>query len=759
MGARVSAQLASGAAIALALTALNACDETAPPVTAAPSAADELREPPVFASTHGVLDLLIIAKATPVPQFAPYQASAWAYQVCARPANGARACPGTSANSDLYGGTRLQLSPGDLLKIRLVNQLPANMAAAYWQDSADEFLALNPTNLHTHGVLASPRYSTAADPTWGDNVFVYDFNSANGVPKPGSNLHGTALFDVVDYSIRIPPSHPSGLYWFHPHIHGNSEQQISAGLSGIITIGNVSDYACGGAACDTSPSDGPLTRHLILKDTQVLSDGTLLLHQDPGFCHGSDGGDAANQGGCAGGVPQYPTRFTYTGGRWFFTINGQPYPTITVGAPAGQMWRIVNASANTIYHLNLWDPASQREMLLRVISIDGVGIDVGPGTDPSQLIAQAGNRFQPVACPGADGQRAEGVCTSELHLMPSSRAEVWVTYRDASGAVQLPPPGAAAVLRSSADASDLMAGNWPAIDLAKVPFVQSSTPLSELTRTGPASSPMRAEALASELRMQNAAVPSDSTCSPLAPGHMRRIFFGATAQTLGLGYEEVDAQGASIPGTFIDVAPFDPTTPTLCVPLAPDDQPTTERWQLINITAADHNFHAHQAHFRVVSEAEVAGTAVPDRLNNRSLWMDSLPLSHAEGRCSSVADWRAGSCTAHPAMVDITFAIAGDFVYHCHISAHEDAGMMALIRVRSDASVQSTSSIERLLSAMRGSEVDVQPLVPRIGVAMCRDPREALLRKWPQTGTSDRRLSVDRTVIRPVDYASEGVGR
>jgi FtsP/CotA-like multicopper oxidase with cupredoxin domain len=31
--------------------------------------------------------------------------------------------------------------------------------------------------------------------------------------------------------------------------------------------------------------------------------------------------------------------------------------------------------------------------------------------------------------------------------------------------------------------------------------------------------------------------------------------------------------------------------------------------------------------------------------------------------------------------VEIPFAIAGDFVYHCHILEHEDGGMMATIHV------------------------------------------------------------------------------
>ena len=59
--------------------------------------------------------------------------------------------------------------------------------------------------------------------------------------------------------------------------------------------------------------------------------------------------------------------------------------------------------------------------------------------------------------------------------------------------------------------------------------------------------------------------------------------------------------------------------------------------------------------------------------------MDSVPLTHTDGVCASVADWRKGACTAYPVTVDIPFAIAGDFVYHCHILEHEDGGMMARI--------------------------------------------------------------------------------
>ena len=705
---------------------MSSCGQTnttpqGPPVPV-PVATDELREPPVFSSVDGTLDLLIVAKPAVITQFAPYQPTGWVYEVCPRPNDGATRCPASASNGNEYGGTRLQLSPGDLLKVRLVNQLPPVADAATARLSGEGFLALNPTNLHLHGMLVSPKYATAGDATWGDNVFVYNFNSANGSPMADSNLHGTALFDVIDYSVQVPTSHPSGLYWFHPHVHGITQNQIAAGLSGIVTVGQVSDYACAGATCGSSKAAAVAVRHLILKDTEVLKDGTLMSQVSSNFCDGPQ--DTPTQGGCAGVNAGYSD---FSGGRWFFTINGQEYPTITVGAPAGQIWRIVNSSASATYRLNVWDPKSQRQMLMRVVSLDGVSIDVGAGTDASKLIEQSGNRFEPVACPGNDDMPTAGVCTTTLHLMPSSRAEVWITYRDASGAISPPPPGAAAVLRTSGYQAGPSGDNWPAIDLAKVQFTQTREPPRSLNVTGQTSQMAYPQRIAEALQAANSDVPSDTSCTALPPGYKRRIFFNVTSTSphvLGLGYEEVDQNGQPVPGTFLDVAGFDPATPTVCLPLSRGNLPAVERWELINLSGSDHNFHVHQAHFSVLSAAEVGDTTFPGQLYGRTVMMDSLPLVHADGFCASVDDWRRGMCTAHPATVEISFAVSGDFVYHCHIAEHEDNGMMAVIRVRSAASDAGSGVVGSLLSALglSGSQPR-QPVTPRLGGAMCRGAR------------------------------------
>jgi L-ascorbate oxidase len=245
-------------------------------------------EPAVFASEHGVLDILMIAKPRPIPSisFAPLGGGGainpigWVYEICRRPATGDRCPPGTGTVAD-YGGVRLALQQGDTLKVRLVNQLPKVDPAklTHAPDPAGANLYLNPTNLHTHGLLVPARAPTSADPSFGDYIFVSVFNSANGSPASLTHEHGSIAMDAVDYRIDIPRNHPSGLYWFHPHVHGIALNQVSSGLAGIITIGNAGDYARGNAV--HAPFPEAQVRHLILKDLQVLAGGTIQS-QRPG---------------------------------------------------------------------------------------------------------------------------------------------------------------------------------------------------------------------------------------------------------------------------------------------------------------------------------------------------------------------------------------------------------------------------------------------------------------------------------------------
>lgn len=134
---------------------------------------EPLRQPEVLASQDGVLDVRLTAAAG--VRLAGLDTSAWGYN-------------GTSP------GPTLRVRPGDLLRMRLVNQLG------------------QPTNLHTHGLYVSPQAN-------GDNPFI--------TIDPGTGS---------DYEIRVPSDHPAGTFWYHPHHHGTVADQIFAGLAGALLV-------------------------------------------------------------------------------------------------------------------------------------------------------------------------------------------------------------------------------------------------------------------------------------------------------------------------------------------------------------------------------------------------------------------------------------------------------------------------------------------------------------------------------------------
>ncbi len=92
---------------------------------------------------------------------------------------------------------------------------------------------------------------------------------------------------------------------------------------------------------------------------------------------------------------------------------------------------------------------------------------------------------------------------------------------------------------------------------------------------------------------------------------------------------------------------------------------TVEEWHVVNVTAEIHDFHIHQVHF-LVESINGAKVAHPH-------WADSVIVPHRSSGTKSVP----GSL-----MLLMDFrdpVIRGEFLFHCHILEHEDAGMMAKI--------------------------------------------------------------------------------
>lgn len=650
-------------------------------------------EPPVFESSNHLLDLLAIAQPATIT-LGDRHPVAWVFQMCRAAAARNNECPPGSQTFAPYGGIRLQLYPGDHLRIRLINRLPPVPADAIYAHGSDpmmsEMLAANPVNIHTHGLIVEPRKADARHPTWGDYVYLLGY-PAGKLPHMVSPDE-TATDQPIQYDIDIPPDHPPGFYWFHPHVHGLNINQLSEGLSGIITIGRVTDYV-------SAPGDSAIAqRYFVLKDMQVMGNNQVIDQEDSAFCapwdlvyvqrngscqgrntSGGDG-DLRPPPGSVGAAHPGPglhhpgsTGADYTGGLWFFTVNGEVYPQIPAPSGSGELWRILNAGASRTYDLVLRDDQTTALVPFQIVSLNGASLTTPAGTTAVGVRTDKTNAAGTVPCQGQTSGAAPPVCATHLVIFPGARAEIWVT----------PQPHSATLLTemvSTGPAGD----RWPQANLAHIAAGQPAAVASLLDVRPVTAAGSPAQPLPGSTRLSNehsgparAELETNPGCTALSQGHRRRIFFGVPSSNpnaYGLGYEEVDPDGNPVPGTFRDIAAFDPSVISVCLFLGPHQTPVTEEWELVNVSAEAHNFHIHQTRFYVLPQNAPAG--------NAGGLMDNVALPNGGAACDgTVAKWRTGRCQVSTVVVRIRFTEPGDFLYHCHIGEHQDSGMMEHIRV------------------------------------------------------------------------------
>jgi len=125
-----------------------------------------------------------------------------------------------------------------------------------------------------------------------------------------------------------------------------------------------------------------------------------------------------------------------------------------------------------------------------------------------------------------------------------------------------------------------------------------------------------------------------------------------------VGFEE-DAKGF-----YIDHRAYAPAMPPAITARAG----TVEAWTLVNETDEVHAFHLHQVHFIV--------TAVDGVPNRTPEWLDVVDLApqrRVHGRTTP---------SRTTVLVDFRDPIVrGTILMHCHLTDHEDGGMMAKVRV------------------------------------------------------------------------------
>ncbi|MDD3518551.1 MAG: multicopper oxidase family protein [Chromatiales bacterium] len=176
-------------------------------------------------------------------------------------------------------GPTLIARPGDRVRIFIRNRLPNDPNIP--QGAPGQF---NTTNLHVHGAFVSPKDNA-------DNIFA-------DIPP------------TTDYLMEfdVPPDHPPGTYWYHPHIHGSVALQVASGCAGAFIVeGDV----------DAVPEIAAAREHTLVFQSLVTDASGRLEDFDL-----IDGGDIE---------------------RDFMTVNGYLRPTIVMRPGEVRQLRLIHA--------------------------------------------------------------------------------------------------------------------------------------------------------------------------------------------------------------------------------------------------------------------------------------------------------------------------------------------------------------------------------------------------------------------------------
>jgi suppressor of ftsI len=246
----------------------------------------------------------------------------------------------------------IHVQPGSTLNVEYKNEL-----AAQSKEDCFGHPCMQMTNLHFHGLHVSPNAPQ-------DDVL-------DMMASPGETLH---------YAVQVPPQQPPGLYWYHPHSHGESYVQDLDGMSGAIVVEGIDRYV--------PEVRNMRERILVLRDLVLPSDAAERK---------SVMESVAMQNTQCGAAPEKPERA--------FTVNGTLRPQTEIAPGERQFWRIVNASPDLYANLEL-DSGS-----FDVVALDGMPLSYH---DPSirtrsmshVLVPPAGRVEAIVTGPPADSHAA-----------------------------------------------------------------------------------------------------------------------------------------------------------------------------------------------------------------------------------------------------------------------------------------------------------------------------------------------------------------
>ena len=465
------------------------------------------------------------------------------------------------------------------------------------------------SNLHVHGFAVPPVAPQ-------DEVLMGCADPAVGPAVCGQR--------EITYRYQIPADMPPGLYWYHPHVHGEVQAQMLAGLTGAIVVEGPDDRARNDAGIADRVF---VVRQLQDTDGKTAATGAAVRDRGIDVTPGVVAGSMDIATGDARVDTQHELGCINSATVDEISLNGAPVVdgpaqdqdlaplTITVGGT--QLWRVLNAATDAFLDLALIDDAGT-PVAVQIMARDGA-----PLTD--------------------DSGRAIGLQpTSEAQLVPpAGRVEFLVSA---------PPLGRKVYLVSHAVDTGCTGDAVPERRLGvltSLPYTADRGDAVVAPNPVPSTAPnLFAGVLARRTDRKRVLAFAEYP----RPGDDDRTDFYITERRAGAAFMPYRMGGP----------------PTITVPAG-----SVEEWTVENWTNELHAFHIHQVHFRVLS---MNGQAV-----EQPPLLDTVTVPAA-----SPVDVK-GTTRVVPGQVRVKLlfpeALAGDIPFHCHLVDHEDNGMMGVVRV------------------------------------------------------------------------------
>jgi FtsP/CotA-like multicopper oxidase with cupredoxin domain len=382
----------------------------------------------------------------------------------------------------------LRVHAGDELILNLANDLSveplAAPAEAHHHGCASAAMTASATNLHFHGLALPPT--------------CHQDDTLRTLIRPSSSF---------EYRIRIPREESPGLYWYHPHPHGYTEPQVLGGASGALIVEGIERI---------KPQVANLPeRVVILRDQPV-----------PGFSESDEDAGPGKD----------------------LSINYVPvlFPlyrpaTMTVPPAEREFWRVLNASADTFFDLQIRfgkiiqdinDPQP-----IKLIALDGV--PVGETRAATHILLS----------PGA---RAE-------FIMTTPPIGIWAQF--VTLAYDAGPEGAASPLRV----------------------------LATMVSSADARAPQKMPAA-------NGVATAFTGLALLKPVRERKLYFSETRDPAEPTDPNLIKYFITVEGAEPKVFDMNFKDPDITV-----DQGTVEDWTVENRAKEAHSFHIHQLHFQLLA--------------------------------------------------------------------------------------------------------------------------------------------------------------